>query len=64
MWALNADSLYTEYHDRDWGTPVHDDNTLFEFLVLEGAQAGLSWATVLKKGKTTAPPLTALIPQR
>jgi len=41
--------LYTEYHDREWGVPVHDDRTLFEFLVLEGAQAGLSWETILKK---------------
>jgi DNA-3-methyladenine glycosylase I len=38
-----------EYHDREWGVPAHDDRTLFEFLVLEGAQAGLSWSTVLKK---------------
>jgi len=38
-----------EYHDREWGTPVHDDRKLFEFLVLEGVQAGLSWETVLKK---------------
>jgi DNA-3-methyladenine glycosylase I len=38
-----------EYHDREWGVPVHDDRTLFEFLVLEGAQAGLSWQTVLNK---------------
>jgi DNA-3-methyladenine glycosylase I len=37
------------YHDREWGRPVHDDNTLFEFLTLEGAQAGLSWETILKK---------------
>jgi DNA-3-methyladenine glycosylase I len=37
------------YHDREWGVPVHDDRTLFEFLILEGAQAGLSWATILKK---------------
>jgi DNA-3-methyladenine glycosylase I len=37
------------YHDNEWGRPVHDDNTLFEFLILEGAQAGLSWETVLKK---------------
>jgi len=41
--------LYIDYHDREWGTPVHDDNLLFEFLILEGAQAGLSWITVLKK---------------
>jgi DNA-3-methyladenine glycosylase I len=38
-----------EYHDREWGVPVHDDGTLFEFLILEGAQAGLSWETILKK---------------
>lgn len=38
-----------EYHDREWGVPLHDDRTLFEFLILEGAQAGLSWETILKK---------------
>lgn len=38
-----------EYHDREWGVPVHDDRTMFEFLVLEGAQAGLSWMTILRK---------------
>src|SRR5690349_19209158 len=37
------------YHDREWGVPVHDDRVLFEFLILEGAQAGLSWSTILKK---------------
>ncbi len=47
-WA-GADPLMVEYHDREWGTPVHDDRTLFEFLILEGAQAGRSWSTVLKK---------------
>ena len=41
--------LYAEYHDREWGIPVHDDRVLFEFLILEGAQAGLSWETILKK---------------
>lgn len=41
--------IYIEYHDREWGRPVHDDQRLFEMLVLEGAQAGLSWITVLKK---------------
>lgn len=41
--------LYVAYHDREWGVPVHDDRTWFEFLVLEGAQAGLSWITILKK---------------
>jgi DNA-3-methyladenine glycosylase I len=43
------DPLYTAYHDREWGVPLHDDRTLFEFLVLEGAQAGLSWITILRK---------------
>jgi DNA-3-methyladenine glycosylase I len=46
-WA-NTD-LSIAYHDQEWGTPVHDDRTLFEFLILEGAQAGLSWETILRK---------------
>ncbi len=41
--------LYVAYHDEEWGVPVHDDRILFEFLILEGAQAGLSWITILKK---------------
>lgn len=41
--------LYAEYHDHEWGRPVHDDRKLFEFLILEGAQAGLSWYTILKR---------------
>jgi len=44
-----GDPLMLEYHDRDWGVPVHDDRLLFEFLILEGAQAGLSWMTILRK---------------
>src|ERR1700740_168630 len=40
---------YIQYHDEEWGVPVHDDRTLFEFLILEGAQAGLSWSTILNK---------------
>jgi DNA-3-methyladenine glycosylase I len=44
-----SDPLYVKYHDREWGVPVHNDKKLFEFLILEGAQAGLSWITVLKK---------------
>jgi len=48
-WAGATDPLYIAYHDEEWGVPVHDDRTLFEFLVLEGAQAGLSWATILRK---------------
>ena len=46
---VGPDPLYVEYHDAEWGVPLHDDRTLFEFLVLEGAQAGLSWLTVLRK---------------
>jgi len=46
-WAQNP--LAIEYHDKEWGTPVHDARTFFEFLVLEGAQAGLSWDTILQK---------------
>jgi DNA-3-methyladenine glycosylase I len=47
-WA-GTDAPYVAYHDEEWGVPVHDDRVLFEFLVLEGAQAGLSWATILRK---------------
>jgi DNA-3-methyladenine glycosylase I len=47
-WA-GADPLMQEYHDKEWGRPVHDDRGLFEFLILEGAQAGLSWQTILRK---------------
>ena len=41
--------IYIKYHDNEWGVPIHDDNKLFEFLILEGAQAGLNWETILKK---------------
>jgi DNA-3-methyladenine glycosylase I len=47
-WA-GSDDLYQRYHDNEWGVPLHDDRRLFEFLVLEGAQAGLSWITILRK---------------
>ena len=47
-WTGN-DDLLIAYHDHEWGVPLHDDNRLFEFLILEGAQAGLSWSTILKK---------------
>lgn len=47
-WCLGFDQ-YIDYHDKEWGVPVHDDQTHFEFLILEGAQAGLSWSTILKK---------------
>jgi DNA-3-methyladenine glycosylase I len=48
-WVPLDDPLYLDYHDREWGTPLHDDRLLFEFLMLEGFQAGLSWRTVLYK---------------
>jgi DNA-3-methyladenine glycosylase I len=47
-WCGN-DPIYIAYHDNEWGAPFHDDRLLFEFLILEGAQAGLSWITILKK---------------
>lgn len=47
-WA-GQDELYQAYHDEEWGVPLHDEHALFEFLILEGAQAGLSWITILKK---------------
>src|SRR5712691_13116376 len=48
-WAGTSDPLYLAYHDDEWGVPSHDDRHLFELLTLEGAQAGLSWATILRK---------------
>jgi len=48
-WAGETSLAYIEYHDKEWGVPVWDDNTQFEFLILEGAQAGLSWSTILNK---------------
>jgi DNA-3-methyladenine glycosylase I len=48
-WAEGVGLDYIEYHDKEWGVPVHDDKVQFEFLVLEGAQAGLSWSTILNK---------------
>jgi len=48
-WSLGVNDLYLAYHDNEWGVPVRDDQQQFEFLILEGAQAGLSWATVLNK---------------
>ena len=47
-WTTN-DPIYIKYHDEEWGVPVHDDKKLFEFIILEGAQAGLSWLTILKR---------------
>lgn len=48
-WSLSGNELYQHYHDTEWGVPVHDDLKQFEFLILEGAQAGLSWSTILNK---------------
>lgn len=48
-WVTSGDTLYEEYHDKEWGVPVHDDKKHFELLILEGAQAGLSWSTILKR---------------
>ena len=48
-WATGGNELYLAYHDQEWGVPQHDDRVLFEFLILEGAQAGLSWSTILNK---------------
>ncbi len=49
VWCPPDDPLYIRYHDEEWGVPVHDDRKLFEMLILEGAQAGLSWLTILKR---------------
>jgi DNA-3-methyladenine glycosylase I len=48
-WAIEDDPQYLAYHDEEWGVPSHDDRNLFELLILEGAQAGLSWSTILRK---------------
>ena len=48
-WSANSFEAYIKYHDEEWGVPVHDEKTHFEFLILEGAQAGLSWSTIIKK---------------
>lgn len=49
---LTEDEIYLEYHDKEWGVPVYDNNVLFEMLILEGSQAGLSWITILKRRQT------------
>ncbi len=61
-WATNE--LLIRYHDEEWGVPVHDDRTLFEFLVLEGAQAGLSWNTILNKRENYRRAFSGFDPQR
>ena len=59
-WA-GSDEIYIKYHDEEWGVPTHDDQELFEMLVLESFQAGLSWITILKKGKTSEKHLIILM---
>jgi DNA-3-methyladenine glycosylase I len=59
-----SDPLYVRYHDEEWGVPVHDDLTHFEFLTLEGAQAGLSWITVLRKRESYREAFAGFDPER
>jgi len=59
-----ADPLYVAYHDVEWGVPVHDDRRLFEFLLLEGAQAGLSWITILRKRESYRRAFDGFEPER
>ncbi len=63
-WASHGGPLDIKYHDREWGVPVHDDRVLFEFLILEGAQAGLSWSTILKKRENYRRALAGFDPKR
>lgn len=63
-WWSGDDPLYVRYHDQEWGVPVHDDHVLFEFLLLEGAQAGLSWITVLRKREAYRRAFAGFDPER
>ncbi|MCH9758044.1 MAG: DNA-3-methyladenine glycosylase I [Proteobacteria bacterium] len=63
-WVLGGNALYYHYHDNEWGVPVHDDRTHFEFLLLEGAQAGLSWTTVLNKRENYRQAFACFDPQQ
>jgi len=63
-WVDLAKPDYVEYHDREWGVPVHDDRIIFEFLTLEGAQAGLSWYTVLRKRDAYRKAFASFDPQK
>ena len=63
-WALGGNELYQRYHDQEWGVPVRDDFTHFEFLILESAQAGLSWATILNKREGYRKAFANFDPQR
>ncbi len=62
-WCL-SEPIYVSYHDREWGVPLHDDQKLFEFLVLDGAQAGLSWLTILRKRENYRRAFDGFDPQR
>ena len=62
-WA-GSEQVYVAYHDQEWGVPVHDDRLLFEFLVLEGAQAGLSWLTILKRRESYRKAFAGFDPQQ
>jgi DNA-3-methyladenine glycosylase I len=63
QWST-SDPLYIRYHDEEWGVPVHDDRVIFEFLILEGAQAGLSWLTILKRREQYREAFDQFDPQR
>jgi len=62
-WA-GSDPLYQRYHDEEWGVPLHDDQRLFEFLILEGSQAGLSWITILRKRENYRAAFAGFDPER
>jgi DNA-3-methyladenine glycosylase I len=63
-WLNTNNEKYVQYHDKEWGVPVHDDTLLFEFLILEGAQAGLSWETILNKRHTYHAAFDAFDPKK
>jgi DNA-3-methyladenine glycosylase I len=63
-WSLKGNELYVRYHDAEWGVPAWDDRTQFEFLILEGAQAGLSWSTILNKREGYRAAFAAFDPER
>jgi len=63
-WPVAGDKLYEDYHDLEWGVPVYDDQKIFEFLVLESAQAGLSWRTVLHKRENYRKAFAGFDPQK
>ncbi|MGH9322830.1 MAG: DNA-3-methyladenine glycosylase I [Vicinamibacteria bacterium] len=63
-WAANGNGLYLAYHDEEWGVPVHEDRKHFEFLILEGAQAGLSWATILNKREAYRKAFADFVPEK